>query len=279
MAAATRTVTVIFTDLVGSTALWPRLDTAATDAMRDEHFGLLTAEATAVGGTVVKNLGDGLMIVFDAPTAALSAAVGMQQAVERHNRGAEEPLSMRVGIATGEATESDGDFFGDPVVEAARLCALAEGSQILATDLVRLVAGRHAEVEFVAVGALELKGLPDPVTAVEVGWEPIAEQERAQIPLPTRLGAGRGAAGFVGRAEELGEADRDAARGRRSAATPVGVGRWRAGHRQVVAGRRVCSPGVRRGLHRALWAVRRGSGYPVSAVGGGRRSSGRTRPT
>ena len=143
MAAATRTVTVIFTDLVGSTAMSQRLDTAATDALRDEHFGLLTAEATPVGGTVVKNLGDGLMIVFDAPTVALSAAVGMQQAVERHNRGAQEPLAMRVGIATGEASESDGDFFGDPVVEAARLCALAEGGQILATDLcVRLVAGR-----------------------------------------------------------------------------------------------------------------------------------------
>src|ERR1700683_667894 len=103
---------------------------------------------------------------------------------------------MRVGIATGDATETDGDFFGDPVIEAARLCALAEGGQILATDVVRVVAGRHAGVETVSVGDLKLKGIPDPVPAVEVRWEP-AEEENVVIPLPSRLEAGPGTVGFV----------------------------------------------------------------------------------
>src|ERR1700730_11238000 len=132
MAAGTRTVTVLFTDLVGSTVLSQRMHARAAEDLRQAHFAVLGAEIDEAGGTVLKNLGDGLMVVFDSPTAALSAAVGMQQAVERSDRGALERLAMRVGIAFGEATESDGDFFGDPVVEAARLCAAAEGSQILA---------------------------------------------------------------------------------------------------------------------------------------------------
>jgi class 3 adenylate cyclase len=199
---SSRTVTVVFTDLVGSTELSSRLDAATADALRDAHFGALRAEVVALGGTVVKNLGDGLMMVFDSPKAAISSAVAMQQAVEIGNRRAVERLAMRVGIATGEATESDGDFFGDPVVEAARLCAVAKGGQILATDVARAVAGRHVSAELVPVGELALKGLPGPVAAVEVRWEPAVEPAGA-IPLPVRLASGEGGLAFVGRVAEL----------------------------------------------------------------------------
>lgn len=132
----TRTVTVLFTDLVGSTALSARLDPATDDRVRETHFTLLRTEVDATGGTVVKNLGDGLMVVFDSARAALSCAVGIQQTIEHHNRSADEPLAIRVGVATGEATSTGGDYFGDPVVASARLCALAAGGQILATDVV-----------------------------------------------------------------------------------------------------------------------------------------------
>jgi adenylate cyclase len=196
--AGRRTVTVIFTDLAGSTALSQRLDVASAEELREAHFGLLGAEVAAVGGVVVKNLGDGLMVICETPTAALACAVGMQQAVERANRVAAERLTMRVGISLGEATESDGDFFGDPVVEAARLCSMADGGQILATDVVRVVAGRHAVHELVPAGVLQLKGLPIPVACVEVRWEPLALADEVGVPLPARLTAGsRGA--FVGR--------------------------------------------------------------------------------
>ena len=114
---------------------------------------------------------------------------------------------MRIGLATGDATEEDGDFFGDPVVEAARLCARADGGQILATDTVRVLAGRHATQEFVSVGELALKGLPDPVASVEVVWEPTSDTEVAdgQFPLPARLvSASAGSLfAFFGRADEL----------------------------------------------------------------------------
>jgi len=97
----------------------------------------------------------------------LAGAVGMQQAIHHHNRSDGEPLGVRIGVSAGEAVEEDGDYFGDPVVEAARLCAAANGGQILAADLVRLMVGRHATQTFVQVGPLELKGIPEPVDAVE----------------------------------------------------------------------------------------------------------------
>ncbi len=204
----TQTVTIVFTDLVGSTELSARLGPVATEDLRLTHFGLLRGAIQASGGTEVKNMGDGLMVAFSSLSRALACAVGMQQAIERHNRRDRVvPLSVRIGMATGEATEEDGDYFGDPVVEAARLCAQADGGQILATEIVKAMAGRHATQEFISVGDLVLKGLPDPVPAVEVLWEPdtAAQKTDGQLPLPARLvgASAESLFAFFGRADEL----------------------------------------------------------------------------
>ncbi|MBV8950913.1 MAG: AAA family ATPase [Actinobacteria bacterium] len=196
---------VLFTDLVDSTALASRLGRQAADDLRRVHFELLRGVVTPTGGVEVKNLGDGLMVTFTSPSRALACAVGMQQALERHNRRAPEPLHVRIGLSVGEAVEEDGDYFGDPVVEAARLCAAARGGQILATALVQAMVGRHVAQTFVDQGALALKGLPEPVEAVEVVWEPASAE--GQIPLPARLvgGATESLFGFFGRAGQLEE--------------------------------------------------------------------------
>ena len=177
----TQTVTLLFTDLVGSTALASGLDREAGESLRQTHFGLLQDAATASGGVVVKNLGDGLMVVFTSPTRALACAVAMQQGIDRHNRRHEVPLAIRVGLSIGEVVEEDGDFFGEPVIEAARLSAAADGGQILATDTVRVIVGRHAVCEPTPVGDRELKGLPQPVSVVEVGWEPAVPDDAAAV--------------------------------------------------------------------------------------------------
>src|SRR5262245_34939160 len=200
---ASVTATFVFTDLVDSTATAARLGPDAADELRQTHFRLLRGAVLASGGTEVKNLGDGLMLTYSSPSRALAGAVGMQQAIEHHNRSGAEQLGVRIGIGTGEATEEDGDYFGDPVVVAARLCAAASGGQILADNIVRLMVGRHATQTFVEVGPLELKGIPEPVDAVEVLWEPA--QVAGSVPLPGRLvGAATDALfGFFGRGLEL----------------------------------------------------------------------------
>jgi class 3 adenylate cyclase/tetratricopeptide (TPR) repeat protein len=189
------TMSVLFTDLVGSTQLGERLGIDAADALRRDHFSLLRDAVSAHDGTEVKNLGDGLMVVFVSVRAALDGAVAIQQQIERHNRGRGDQLEVRVGLSTGDTTMDDGDYFGPTVIEAARLCAIAPGGHILTTELVRLLAVRTSH-HFSPVGDLELKGLPEPVTVVKVDWEPASSA--APVPLPDRLGR-HVPEGFVGR--------------------------------------------------------------------------------
>jgi class 3 adenylate cyclase/tetratricopeptide (TPR) repeat protein len=190
------TVTILITDLVGSTGLRTRVGPAAAETLRREHFELLREEIENSDGREVKNLGDGLMVAFSSASGAVACAVAMQQRVERRNRSSDEQLAMRVGISMGDATVEEDDFFGLPVVEAARLCDRAAGGQILASDLIARLAGSAGGHAFAAVGALELKGLPEPVETVETLWEP-----QDATPLPPRMQE-MPPGGFVGRVAE-----------------------------------------------------------------------------
>ena len=80
------TATFVFTDLVDSTATAARLGPEAAEELRQTHFRLLRGAVSASGGIEVKNLGDGLMVMYSSPSRALAGAVGMQQAIEHHNR-------------------------------------------------------------------------------------------------------------------------------------------------------------------------------------------------
>jgi class 3 adenylate cyclase len=96
--ASVETVTVLITDLVGSTALGPRVGPTVADALRREHFGVLRESIEASQGREVENLGDGLMVVFASASGGVGCAVAMQQAMERRNRFAEQPLHVRIGV-------------------------------------------------------------------------------------------------------------------------------------------------------------------------------------
>jgi class 3 adenylate cyclase len=110
----------------------------------------------------VKNTGDGLMVVFRTASAAMSCAVAMQQGVDRDNRAQGHSVELRVGMSGGEVTSEDNDYFGDPVVEAARLCAASDGSQILAADVVRASAGRRNPQRCRSLGPWFLRASPVP---------------------------------------------------------------------------------------------------------------------
>src|SRR5438552_15744702 len=198
----TENVAVLFTDMVGSTALASSLSPDAADELRRGHFAILRQAVAEAGGTEVKHLGDGLMVVFASASAALSCAVAMQQGTERENRSREQWVGLRVGLSGGEVTAEDDDYFGDPVIEASRLCASCEGGQVLAADVVRLMAGRRSRHECKPIGPLTLKGLPEPVEAVEVRWEPLGGTAATAVPLPGRLGV-RPRAGVVSREAEM----------------------------------------------------------------------------
>jgi class 3 adenylate cyclase/tetratricopeptide (TPR) repeat protein len=193
--ARTATASVLFVDVVGSTEARSRVGEEAADALRRDTEHLLTEIVERHHGRVVKGLGDGVLASFDAAADAVGAGVAMQQE-------APAGVQLRVGVSTGDVSFESGDVFGTPVVEASRLCAAARGEQILVADLVRALArGRGAHV-FEAIGELTLKGLPEPVMACQVPWEPLVPVGGNGPPVPGPLIAGIRRT-YVGRQDTL----------------------------------------------------------------------------
>jgi class 3 adenylate cyclase len=131
-------LTILFTDLRGSTALYDRVgDLAAFDLVRD-HFGELLAAVAAEGGAVVKTIGDAVMATFPTPDKALRAAMQMREAMRRINekRGSED-LALNIGLHEGPCLavmlDDRQDYFGLSVNIASRVQELADPAAILAT--------------------------------------------------------------------------------------------------------------------------------------------------
>jgi class 3 adenylate cyclase len=219
---AAAVVTLLFTDLVGSTELLSELGDDEAERLRRVHFGLLRDVAAAHGGEAVKNLGDGLMVAFPSTVNAVGCAIAIQQAVHRRNaRQGDDRLQVRVGLNVGEPIRDEGDYFGTPVVVAKRLCDIAAGGQILASELLRALVESRGSFTFRSCGPMPVKGIAQPLPACEIVWEPAEER---QIALPPSFVAGESAP-LVGRDHEFDELSRcweEARDGRRRVAMVVG---------------------------------------------------------
>jgi class 3 adenylate cyclase len=192
-----RTATIVVTDLVDSTATFLGMTPAAAEDLRRRHDEVLGDIVAVHDGQVLKNLGDGLLLRFDAAGAGIAAGVAMQQAMTDLAAEAAMDLRMRVGISIGDVSWEPSDAFGRPVVEAARLCSAATPSGILVTRAVALCA-----VDAVDVGPeveLRLKGFDEPVAAHAVTWEAATD---TGIPLPAGLEV---APTLIGRDAEVAE--------------------------------------------------------------------------
>lgn len=198
----TATATFLFVDLVGSTELLHRLGDDANDRLTHRYQRLMREVVDRHGGDVLRTAGDGLTVVFErSVAAAVASAVDMQRAIDRMGRA--DPLlrlQIRVGLSVGEASPMDGDWSGTPLFEAARLESKARPGTILVNDVIRALLGNRGGFEFIPVGALELKGFPEPLAAAEVAWEP--DPGRAEVPLASALEVGLDWP-LVGREQEL----------------------------------------------------------------------------
>lgn len=149
------TATILFTDVVGSTAISRSMGDRRWSDLITSHFDAVRHVAERERGTVVKTVGDGGMYVFDSGASALLAAIGIQESVAA---SAEDELKLRVGVHTGDAIHSQGDFYGSAVNKAARVAAAALGDQILVSSTtVEMVS--PAEFEFGDPITAELKGI------------------------------------------------------------------------------------------------------------------------
>src|SRR5256885_15128326 len=189
--------TILFADLVGSTARAEAADPERTRAELERFYDAMSAEIEAAGGTVEKFAGDAVMAAFGAPEAledhaerALHTALTMQRRVEAG-------LSLRIGVNTGEVVAGRaraGSSFvsGDAVNVAARLEQAAEPGEILVGE--RTAAAAHGAFEFGAEQTVEAKG--------KSGGVPCRPLVRALSLMRTR-GVGGLARTFVGRDAEL----------------------------------------------------------------------------
>jgi class 3 adenylate cyclase/pimeloyl-ACP methyl ester carboxylesterase len=161
----TVTVTVVFCDVVGSTALQSAIGDDAADDIRRRLFGVLRSAVEENNGKTVKTLGDGVMAVFsDSTVDALRCAIEMTEVAS----GVAKGLSVRVGVSHGEVTSEESDWFGTPVVEAARLESAAAPGTVLAAEVVQTTVGSRGGFHFDERRPLHLKGLPGPLQASRV---------------------------------------------------------------------------------------------------------------
>ncbi len=160
-------VTILFTDMEGSTSLTQRLGDAGAQELLRTHNAIVRDALKAQDGAEIKHTGDGIMASFSTASKALACATAIQTAFAERNEAAEEPINVRIGLNAGEPVAEDEDLFGTAVQLAARVCAHAQPGQALASNVVReLSAGKG--FLFSDQGDVVLRGFEDPVRLYEV---------------------------------------------------------------------------------------------------------------
>jgi DNA-binding NarL/FixJ family response regulator len=160
----TGTVTVLFTDIEGSTEMLERLGEGPARALFREHDALVRGIVEASAGIEVEKEGDSFMLAFAGARSAVECACEVQRALDGH------ALTVRMGLNTGDVVDEDDRYFGRTVYLAARVSAKARGGEILVSDVTRTLVGNLAGVRFADRGEHDLRGLTGRHRLWEVEW-------------------------------------------------------------------------------------------------------------
>ena len=216
---STATVTILFTDVVGSSELRTSRGDESAHQIMETHFDLVRKQIEHHSGQEVKTMGDSFMVAFGSARSAVNCAVAVQQALAEHNHKAmEEQIHVRIGMNTGEAIEKEGDLFGSAVDAAARVMSKAAGGQILIPENTRDAIGAGEEVTLLDRGPFWLKGFPERWRLYEVLWHGDKISTAAVLPHVGKQTP------FVGRESERADLRRylDAARGGHGSLVMIG---------------------------------------------------------
>ncbi len=161
-------LTILFTDMEGSTTLTQRLGDEAAQELVRAHNAIVRDALKAHGGSGIKHTGDGIMASFPSASRAITCAVSIQNAVAARNQtDPANPIGVRIGLNAGEPVAEEADLFGTAVQLARRICDQAAPGQVLVSDVVRqLVAGKG--FLFSDMGEARLKGFDEPHRMYEV---------------------------------------------------------------------------------------------------------------
>jgi class 3 adenylate cyclase len=158
--------TILFTDLVSSTALTQRLGDAKAQELVRAHNQIVREALAAHGGTEIKHTGDGIMASFPTASGAIECAMGIQRGVARRD---EPDLAVYIGLNAGEPVAEESDLFGTSVQLARRICDHASAAQILVSNVVRELAAGKGFL-FADIGEVVPKGFEEPMRLYEVRW-------------------------------------------------------------------------------------------------------------
>jgi predicted ATPase/class 3 adenylate cyclase len=197
------TVTLLFTDIEGSTRLLTELG-AEYQGLIARHHALIREEIVRTGGAEVKTEGDAFFVAFATAPSAVACAIGAQRAIAAEPWSGGHSVRVRIGIHTGQPVLADGDYVGLDVHRAARICAAAHGGQVVISDSTRALAAGELPggVSLRTLGEHRLKDLPEPMRLHQLVIEGLA----ADYPPLRSLGHGNlpePASSFVGREAEI----------------------------------------------------------------------------
>lgn len=164
----TGTVTFVFTDIEGSTALLDRLGEGYGDVLF-AHHELLRGAWDAEGGVEVSTEGDAFFVAFSSASRAVAATAAAQAALAKHVWPHGQPLRVRMGVHTGEPRIHDGEYWGPDVHYAARVASAARGGQVLVSAATAALA---SGAELTSLGRHRLKDFPEPRELFALGPGP-----------------------------------------------------------------------------------------------------------
>jgi class 3 adenylate cyclase len=163
-------VAVMFTDVVGSTAITENLGDEEWSRVLARHRDFVRQCFQSQGGTEVGTQGDGCLARFATPASAVTCAVDIQRQLQEVRDAADGfPLEVRIGIHAGDAVEHGGDLIGQVVNLASRVTNMAEPSEILVTEPVADHLDRDIKVE--DRGLVDLRGVSQPRHLLAVRWD------------------------------------------------------------------------------------------------------------
>jgi predicted ATPase/class 3 adenylate cyclase len=209
---AAQTLTFLFTDIEGSTAMLQRLGGSYAEVLAGHHE-IIRSGLAAHHGREVDTQGDAFFAVFTAPSACVAAAVEMQRKLSAHRWPADYPVRVRMGIHSGEAARTPVGLVGLEVHRAARIAAVAHGGQIVlsaaAAALLSDSLPAGASLRDLGLHRLKDLGRPERIFQLDADGLPTAFPPLASLDNPKlRNNLPAQASSFIGREAQLAEVRR-----------------------------------------------------------------------
>ena len=177
---ARRLAAIMFTDIVGYTAMMHENEIAAA-AVRQRHRDIFQKEHERWHGEILQYYGDGTLSIFKSAVEAVECAIAMQQQFSQNEKQKGTNVPLRIGIHLGDIVFDDNDVYGDGVNLASRVESMGVPGCVLISDKLNFAVKNHTSISTKSVGHFEFKNIKDPVEVFAVTNTGIKVPERSEL--------------------------------------------------------------------------------------------------